>query len=417
MAWDSGVPARPAGMEGDAARVGRGGLVALCLVILLGVTNNVALGAFLPVVAVDLRTTVPLLGQIVTVVSLLAVPLALLIGPLADQYGHRRMILIGVLLTVASAAASALAPDYPTLLVARLLSAPGGAIMVSVPLAVAGSVFTGDGRRRALSWLVAAFSGGSILGLPLLTTVGAAFGWRAGFGILALFLAALIPAVARLPHPTPVVGGAFSPRTIAVAYAPLVRHGPMLLVFGAASLRAVGWLGMLTYLGAFYAERHGLDTRQIGYTYMAGGAGYFLGSLAAGTRLGRFSPRHLCAATTALVALLLAIAFALPAGVLSVTLLLTLSAVAASFGWVCLTTILTTETPAGGATTMVLTGAFMNLGGALGGALGGVLLALGSYPALGFGLSLAILASVPLLWWPNHRSRPAEALAVPVAEP
>ena len=39
---------------------------------------------------------------------------------------------------------------------------------------------------------------------------------------------------------------------------------------------------MLTYFGAFLKDELRLTTGQVGLTYMLGGGGYFLGSLAAG---------------------------------------------------------------------------------------------------------------------------------------
>jgi hypothetical protein len=66
----------------------------------------------------------------------------------------------------------------------------------------------------------------------------------------------------------------------------------------------------------------------------------------------------------------------------------------APFGWVTLAAMLSGETPAGQATTMVLAVSVYSLGAAIGGAAGGLLLAWGGYAALGVGLAAFAAAAV-----------------------
>ena len=62
-------------------------VAALASTAFLGPLNSMALNAFLPFIADDLDTSVPVLGQITTMVFLLGALNGLLIGPLADRYG------------------------------------------------------------------------------------------------------------------------------------------------------------------------------------------------------------------------------------------------------------------------------------------------------------------------------------------
>ena len=73
-----------------------GAVLALVGASFLGALTSVALGPFLPVIARDLRTSVPLLGQTATAALLSAAVLGLIVGPLADRYGHRRLLLAGL---------------------------------------------------------------------------------------------------------------------------------------------------------------------------------------------------------------------------------------------------------------------------------------------------------------------------------
>jgi DHA1 family inner membrane transport protein len=376
----------------SAARI----IVALTAASFLGVLNTLALGPFFPAIARDLGTSVPLLGQIAGGVALLAACAGLVIGPLADRYGHRRLLFLGMAILAATTLGTALAPSYGALLAVRLLGALSGPILGGVSLAAAANCFEGPARQRAIAWTSAGLSGVGIAGFPLLTAIGGAWGWRAAF--VALALAAL--GGAALLH-------AVLPRTAArSASRPTPRA-----ILAASALRATCWLGIITYTGAYWAERHGLTAAQTGLVYMLACGGYLLGSLAAGGRLGRCPLRPIFAATTALTGLLLGAAHALPLGTVAAVALLGGAALTYGIGWVALVMLLAGESPAGRATTLVLNGALINAGAAGGSALGGLLLIVGGYAALGAGLGVCAIASAGLAL--AGRARRGEARSRP----
>jgi predicted MFS family arabinose efflux permease len=63
---------------------------ALILAPFVAVLSLMALGPFLPSMAADLNTSVGLLGQIPALMNLVAALMAIIVGPVADQYGFRR---------------------------------------------------------------------------------------------------------------------------------------------------------------------------------------------------------------------------------------------------------------------------------------------------------------------------------------
>lgn len=140
---------------------------------------------------------------------------------------------------------------------------------------------------------------------------------------------------------------------------------------------------------------------------MLGGSGYFAGSLATGGPLAHMPTRSLVAGGTVVMAILMAAPFtgAMPTAL--AVALLPVAAFSGAVGWVGLTALLTSETPAGAGTTMVLNSALFNLGAASGAGLGGLLLATGGFPAVAFGLPVFGLTAALLAWAP----RPAPAMA------
>jgi MFS family permease len=127
-------------------------LLALCVASFLGALSFVALAPFFPEMAPDLETTVPLLGQVVTTVLLLSSILGLVVGPLADQYGHRRLMVVGMVAVAVAMLGVGLAPSYPVLLGTAPVGGLGGAAVLALPLAIAGTRFTGAAGRSGGRW-------------------------------------------------------------------------------------------------------------------------------------------------------------------------------------------------------------------------------------------------------------------------
>ena len=393
--------ATPSGAAAD-----RRVLVVLCLASFLAVVNFAAPAPFFPVIARDLGTTVPLLGQVMTALTLLSAVLGLGIGPLADRYGHRRLMVGGVVAVAFNLLGTGLAPAYPALLVLAVVGGLGDAVLFGLPLAIAGTYFAGEARRRAVGWTSAALPVGTAVGVPLLTAAGGIVGWRAvfvGSGLATLGAACL--AAAWLPAEAPSGEGRLRVAALLAAYRSLLRHRPLLVLYAVSGLRAVSWVGMLTYLGAFLAEAIGFGPGRVGLAYMAAGAGVFLGSLATAGRFGRVRPRLLVAAATIAQGLLFGAVYALPLGAVATVALLPPAAFGGAVAFVGVATLLADETPAGAATTMVLNGSVYNLGTAAGAALGGLLIALGGYGALGIGLPAFALVAGLLVLVPEEPRR------------
>jgi predicted MFS family arabinose efflux permease len=163
--------------------------VVLCLAVFFAALNFFAPTPFYPQMAHDLHTTVPLLGQVMTLMALLSAGLGLAIGPLADRYGYRWLLVIGLLAIAGTLLGTGLAPIYPVLLGLGVLGGLGDALVYSLPFALAATHFTGEAQRRAIGWTLAALSMAAIIGAPLLTALGGVTSWR-----LALVVAGLVAA-------------------------------------------------------------------------------------------------------------------------------------------------------------------------------------------------------------------------------
>lgn len=262
------------------------------------------------------------------------------------------------------------------LFIASIAGALSEATVPGLSLAMAGTRFTAPASRRAIGWTVGALAGAPIVGVPILTTIGGSFGWRAAFLtagsaaiVIVVLVAAWLPEVKRRP------ADRLRLPTILDAYRPLMHDLLMRSIYACTVLRSTCWLGLLTYFGALLRDQFGLSTSEAGPVYMLGSSGYLLGSQIAGGPFARLPTRPLVAISSVTMGLLMAVAFS---AILGIRLTIAL---------------LTSETPAGAGTTMVLNGSLFNLGAAAGAGIGGVLLGVGRFNALALGLPLFGLGS------------------------
>jgi MFS transporter, DHA1 family, inner membrane transport protein len=382
---------------------GRLMLPALCLGSFITTLLFAAPAPFLPAMSRDLGVSVALLGQVTATMMILSAGVALVVGPMADHFGAKPFILLGLAAAAVSFFDFALAPVFAVLLIAAIAGGIAEATVPGLSLAMAGSRFTGAASRRAMGWTVGALASAPIIGIPILTTIGDAAGWRVAFlaaggaaVIVAILVAMWLP---REPRP---VSDALRWQEVFDAYRPLVHDAGMRRLFGSTITRSLCWLGLLTYLGALLADEFGLSTREIGLVYMLGGSGYFAGSLLSGGRFAHVAARRLVPISNLVMAVLLLVVFSAVLSTPLTVALITLAAFAAAVGWVALTTLITEETPAGAGTTLVLNMALFNVGASAGAGLGGILLAAGGFSAVGVVLALVGLLSAYLAWTPGR---------------
>jgi MFS transporter, DHA1 family, inner membrane transport protein len=397
----AGLTAHPAAGS-SAATLGRIQIL-LCLSAFLAALNYFAPTPFYPQMAHDLQTTVPLLGQVVTLMALISAGLGLLAGPLADRYGYRWPLVFGLLAIAVGLLGTGLAPTYPVLLGLGVVMGFGDALAYSLPFAIAATYFSGPAQRRAIALTIGALSTAPIIGVPLLTAVGGLTSWRvalAAAGVTALGVAWLVAAVlpADRMHPS----SRLRVKELLAAYTPLLQHPPSLRFLGVSALRGMWWIGLLTYMGAFLGTVVGLSPQHVGLVYALAGGAYTAGSIAAGSHLGGVSPRLVVAVSSVIGGVLVAPMFLFPIPWVVLPLLLVTS-IAAAICSVSVVALLADESPAGAGTTMVLNGSVLNLGTAGGAVLGGALIAFGGYVALGIGLPLFALVAAALAWWPGSR--------------
>jgi EmrB/QacA subfamily drug resistance transporter len=243
----SGAMAVPASTEASvvpelvALRSGPGVAVvaATALASMVGFLDAYVVNVAVPAIGRDSGASVAALqwaltGYLVTVAAFL-----LLSGALADHFGRRRVLLVGLLVMLVASVLCAVAPSVGALIAARLFQGAGGALVVPSSLALLNGTLRESDRARGI---------GVWAGLATLGTTAGPFagGWlvdHASWRWVFLLNVPLIAAALLALKPVPETGGARRPLSLDVSGGLLAVVGVGGLVYALTDGPAHGWLG------------------------------------------------------------------------------------------------------------------------------------------------------------------------------
>ncbi|MDU0342575.1 multidrug effflux MFS transporter [Bosea rubneri] len=160
------------------------------LAALGALATNIILPAF-PQIGSELAISSPELGLLLSSFFIAFAIGQLFVGPLADRFGRKPLVLGGLIVFAAGSTISALAGDLSMLLLGRIVQALGACAASVLARAIARDLFDGEalGRALALTMIAGAVAPGFS---PLLGGVlSGAFGWRVLFVVVAVFGLAL----------------------------------------------------------------------------------------------------------------------------------------------------------------------------------------------------------------------------------
>ena len=219
----------------------------------------------------------------------------LMIGPLSDGWGRRRLLIIGTLVLVASSALCALAPTVEVLIAARLVQGFSGGIGIVLARAVIADRARGDQAAKLFSIMMiiggiapvaAPLLGGALLG-PI--------GWRGIFWVLtALAVAMTVAVLLFVPETLPPEkrhGGGFSAMAGNFGYVLSQRR-----FVGYAATFALSFGAMFSYISAspfVTQEILGLSPGQFSLVFAVNSVGLVGGNIVNSRLIGRFPTRSL----------------------------------------------------------------------------------------------------------------------------
>ncbi len=233
----------------------------------------------LPAMMTPFGISASAVGLVMTVYTAPAIFLAPLFGIVADLYGRRLLLALGLILFGASGAAIALASTFTWVLILRGIQGIGFSAVIPLTIVLIGDLLEGDREVGGQGLKVFLDRVGYMILPPLGGLLAAiAWYWPFAFYILVVPLGFLVflwmPETKTTEH------------TETLAYLGdmirLTRHPRLVIAFSAGFLRFFLDYGFLTYFPLFLVRTHGVSTAATGFLYAFFSAGAMLTSSQAG---------------------------------------------------------------------------------------------------------------------------------------
>jgi predicted MFS family arabinose efflux permease len=171
------------------------------------VTAEMLPTAVLPQMSAGLGVSEPEVGMLVSVWAAIVVIGSFPLVRLTARANRRAVIVWSLVALAASAALTAIAPDYPVAVGARLLGALAVGLLWATTNAFTADLVSDRQLARAVAVVLGGATLGMVLGTPAASLVAQALDWRAAFGALAV-LAVVASVLVRMLVPAVAVAGA-----------------------------------------------------------------------------------------------------------------------------------------------------------------------------------------------------------------
>ena len=267
------------------------------------VLNITMISPLLVPVAAEFARSEASVGQLSTITAACAFGTALVIAPTLDRYPRRVWLRWQIGLVGFASILTAVANSFTVLIAARALAGIGGAIIIALCYASAADNFpVARQRNRVVGMIASAATLGSIIGLPIVTLIEDAVGWRWAVLLMApLTLVVFVGAGQLRDSPPP--GHVMSVNLWSRRYRQVLSHRPVASLLGVLIVILIVRFGWFLYFGAYTEHEFRASASTLGLAFAVGGVAHLLGSNAAPILLGRYSPRRIAGIAAGLMAL------------------------------------------------------------------------------------------------------------------
>ncbi len=242
----------------------------------IGTTEFVIMG-LLPEIGSSLGVSIPQAGQLVSGYALSVTIGSPIMAVLMGRFPRRQSLLALMAIFVLGNVLCAIAGSYDTLMAARVFTALAHGTFFGIGAVVAADIVPKHQRAVAISLMFTGLTLANVLGVPLGTLLGQAYGWRMTFwavsaiGVLAFAALLLwVPAVRQ--------GRRMRLRRELAA----IGHPQVLLAMGTSALCSAALFSVFTYITPLLEKVTGISPHGVSIALLLFGVGITLGNLAGG---------------------------------------------------------------------------------------------------------------------------------------
>jgi MFS transporter, DHA1 family, inner membrane transport protein len=341
----------------------------------IGTTEFVPTG-LLPEIAADFHVDIPAAGLLISGYALGVFVGAPLLTAAATPLRRKPVLLALLGLFIIGNIGSALAPDYATMMISRIVASLCHGAFFGVGSVVAAGLVAPQRRAAAIAMMFTGITLANVLGVPLGTLFGQAFGWRSTFWVVAaLGVAGAVGVLALVPDRP--ADPAANLRAELAAF----RRPQVWLALGMTALGFGGVFASFTYVAPLMVDVAGFPTSALTWLVLLFGLGLVAGNFV-GAKLADLALMPTIIGTIGVLAVALALfTVTVYSPVPAAITLFLVGAAAFATAPGLQTRVIDAAGNAGTMAAAVNIGAF-NLGNAIGAALGGLVIDAGfGFPA------------------------------------
>jgi predicted MFS family arabinose efflux permease len=358
-------------------------IVGACVTAPAGMLNQLSVG---------LGATVVEVGLLVTWGAVILCFGSPITASLTSALDRRTLLAGSAALMAVTNFASAVAPDYQTLLVVRLIMLVCAAPFTPQAAGTIAMLVPPEQRPRAISFIFIGWSLSLAIGLPLVGGLADQVGWRwsyAALGAIATVSAALI----LYGVPKGLKGAAMSLKSWGVIFG----DRRILLILAVTAVQVSGQFATFTYLGPLLVHYLGATVGIIAVFFALFGVAGLVGNIAATRIVGMLGPFKTAAVflVTTLIGILI---WTLGAGIFGAMLV---ASAVWGLGFAAINSMqqarLVAAAPPLASGTVALNTSCIYIGQAVGSGLGGILFDRGAFDAIGWMAVIFVVASLGVL--------------------
>lgn len=169
--------------------------------------------------------------------------------------------------------ACALSPNYPILLISRIVSGLFGGLTSALVLAIIGDVVPDSRRGRAMGLVMAAFSVASVVGVPFGLFIASLTNWHAPFFFLAFLSLIILWMIYRyIPHITAHLHVQTHKPTPLMVVRRVTSNANQMKAISLTIMMMLGQFTIIPFISPYMVANVGFSEMQLTYIYIAGGA-------------------------------------------------------------------------------------------------------------------------------------------------
>lgn len=245
----------------------------LWLLVFAASSQVMIIAPILPTIGVELDTSESLLGNLITVYATLVGICAILMGPISDKIGRRKILLIGSSSMTIFLLLHGLANNFISLLILRACAGAAGGVLSGAAVSYVGDYFPYEKRGWANGWIMSGIAMGQILGIPMGTFLAEWYGFKFPFVLFGAIMGLTsILIYYKVPQPNVVLQVTkITLSTSFKKYRDLLRDRDIKAVAVSYLLMFLSLSIFLIYLPSWLTKEFDVSVSDIGWVFFAGG--------------------------------------------------------------------------------------------------------------------------------------------------